>query len=109
MSKERELLREIMCYIASGVVSITSNDLGDAAETLHEIQELLAQPEQEQEQEEYFTDTDRKILKKAMVALCKVVIDLKSKNTWNESLYATVEDVVGVISKWAMDKSPSKL
>lgn len=47
MSKERELLREIMCYIASGVVSITSNDLGDAAETLHEIQELLAQPEQE--------------------------------------------------------------
>lgn len=46
MSKERELLREIMCYIASGVVSITSNDLGDAAETLHEIQELLAQPEQ---------------------------------------------------------------
>ncbi len=46
MIKERELLREIMCYIASGVVSITSNDLGDAAETLHEIQELLAQPEQ---------------------------------------------------------------
>ena len=47
MSKERELLREIMGYVASGVVSITSNDLGDAAETLHEIQELLAQPEQE--------------------------------------------------------------
>ena len=47
MSKERELLREIMGYIASGVVSITSNDLGDAAETLHEIKELLAQPEQE--------------------------------------------------------------
>ena len=47
LSKERELLREIMGYIASGVVSITSNDLGDAAETLHEIQELLAQPEQE--------------------------------------------------------------
>ena len=40
MSKEKELLREIMRYIASGVVSITSNDLGDAAETLHEIQEL---------------------------------------------------------------------
>ena len=52
MSKERELLREIMGYIASGVVSITSNDLGDAAETLHEIQELLAHPEQEQEQEQ---------------------------------------------------------
>ena len=49
MSKERELLREIMGYIASGVVSITSNDLGDAAETLHEIQELLAQPETKQE------------------------------------------------------------
>jgi len=49
MSKEKELLREIMRYIASGVVSITSNDLGDAAETLHEIQELLAQPEQEQD------------------------------------------------------------
>lgn len=46
MSKERELLREIMGYIASGVVSITSNDLGDAAETLHEIQELLLQHEQ---------------------------------------------------------------
>ena len=46
LSKERELLREIMGYIASGVVSITSNDLGDAAETLHEIKELLAQPEQ---------------------------------------------------------------
>ena len=45
MSREKELLREIMGYIASGVVSITSNDLGDAAETLHEIQELLAQPE----------------------------------------------------------------
>ena len=50
MSKEKELLREIMRYIASGVVSITSNDLGDAAETLHEIQELLAQPEQTEQE-----------------------------------------------------------
>ena len=53
MSKERELLREIMGYVASGVVSITSNDLGDAAETLHEIQELLAQPEQEPISDDY--------------------------------------------------------
>ena len=50
MSKEKELLREIMRYIASGVVSITSNDLGDAAETFHEIQELLAQPEQTEQE-----------------------------------------------------------
>jgi len=53
MSRERELLREIMHYMASGVVSITSNDLGDAAETLHEIQELLAQPEQEPISDDY--------------------------------------------------------
>lgn len=47
MSKERELLKEIMCYIASGVISITNIDLGDATETVNEIQQLLLQHEQE--------------------------------------------------------------
>jgi hypothetical protein len=59
LSKERELLREIMGYIASGVVSITSNDLGDAAETLHEIQELLAQPEQTEQEPEAWMLIDK--------------------------------------------------
>ena len=46
MSKELDLLKEIMCYIASGVISITNIDLGDAAETVNEIRQLLLQPEQ---------------------------------------------------------------
>jgi hypothetical protein len=47
MTKERELLKEIMCYIASGVISITNIDLGNAAETVNEIRQLLLQHEQE--------------------------------------------------------------
>jgi len=98
MSVERKLLAKVLTS------EFNSNE---KQELYADIKKLLAQTEIEKE--DYFTDTDRKILKQAMIALCKVAIALKSKNTWNENLYATVEDVVGVISKWAMDKSPSKL
>ena len=47
MNKERGLLKEIMCYFAAGEVAVSNASLGDLAETLYEIQELLAQPEQE--------------------------------------------------------------
>ena len=46
MSKERELLKEIMRYFTAGEVAVSNASLGDLAETLYEIQELLAQPEQ---------------------------------------------------------------
>ena len=48
MSKERELLKEIMSYFAKGDITIRKfEDSGDIAETLYTVQELLAQPEQE--------------------------------------------------------------
>ena len=49
MSKERELLKEVMSHFAAGEVAVSNASLGDLAETLYEIQGLLAQPEQEQE------------------------------------------------------------
>jgi hypothetical protein len=47
MSKERELLKEIMTYFAKGDITIRKfeND-SDIAEALHNAQELLSQPEQ---------------------------------------------------------------
>ena len=48
MSKERELLKEIMSYFDKGDITIrTFENSSDVAETLHAAQELLAQPEQE--------------------------------------------------------------
>ena len=50
MSKERELLKEIMSYFAKGDITIRRfENSSDVAETLHTAQELLAQPETEQE------------------------------------------------------------
>ena len=48
MSKERELLKEVMSHFAAGEVAVSDASLGDLAETLYEIQGLLARPEQEQ-------------------------------------------------------------
>ena len=46
MSKERELLKEIMSYFAKGDITIRRfENSSDVAETLHTAQELLAQPE----------------------------------------------------------------
>jgi hypothetical protein len=46
MSKERELLKEIMSHFAKGGITIRKfEDSSDVAETLHTAQELLAQPE----------------------------------------------------------------
>ena len=48
MSKERELLKEIMSYFAKGDITIRKfENSSDVAETLHTAQELLTQPEQE--------------------------------------------------------------
>ena len=48
MSKERELLKEIMSYFAKGDITIRKfENSSDVAETLHTAQKLLAQPEQE--------------------------------------------------------------
>ena len=48
MSKERELLKEIMSYLAKGDITIRKfENSSDVAETLHTAQELLAKPEQE--------------------------------------------------------------
>lgn len=50
MSAERELLKEIMSYFAKGDITIRKfENSSDIAETFHTAQELLAQPEQEQE------------------------------------------------------------
>ena len=46
MSKERQLLKEIMSYIAKGGLAIIDSN-SDVAQTLFEVQELLAQPERE--------------------------------------------------------------
>ena len=48
MSKERELLKEVMSHFAAGEGAVRNASLGDLAETLYEIQGLLARPEQEQ-------------------------------------------------------------
>ena len=46
MSKERELLKEIMSYFAKGDITIRKfENSSDVAETLHTAQELLTQPE----------------------------------------------------------------
>ena len=48
MSRERELLKEIMCYFAKGDITIRKfENSSDVAETLHTAQELLAQPKRE--------------------------------------------------------------
>ena len=47
MSKERELLKEVMSYFAAGEVAVSNGNFGVLAATLYKIQELLAQPEQE--------------------------------------------------------------
>jgi hypothetical protein len=47
MNKERDLLKEIMIYLAKGDITIRKfENSGDIAETFHSVQELLAQPEQ---------------------------------------------------------------
>ena len=46
MSKERELLKEVMSHFAAGEVAVSNGNLGVLAATLYKIQELLAQPEQ---------------------------------------------------------------
>ena len=48
MSKERELLKEVMSHFAAGEVAVSNGNFGVLAATLYNIQELLAQPEQEQ-------------------------------------------------------------
>ena len=49
MSKERELLEEIMIYFSKGDITIRKfENSSDIAETFHSVQELLAQPEQKQ-------------------------------------------------------------
>ena len=46
MSKERELLKEIMSYFAKGDITIRKfENSSDVAETLHTAQEILTQPE----------------------------------------------------------------
>ena len=46
MSKERELLKGIMSYVAKGDITIRKfENSSDVAETLHTAQELLTQPE----------------------------------------------------------------
>ena len=47
MSKERELLKEVMSHFAAGEVTVSNGNFGVLAATLYKIQELLAQPEQE--------------------------------------------------------------
>jgi len=47
MNKERVLLKELMSYVNLGHLKIVESD-GSIEETLFEIQELLAQPKQEQ-------------------------------------------------------------
>ena len=47
MSKERELLKEVMSHFAAGEVAVSNGNFGVLAATLYKIQELLAQPEQE--------------------------------------------------------------
>ena len=45
MSKERDLLKEIMSYFAKGDITIRKfENSSDVAETLHTAQELLNQP-----------------------------------------------------------------
>ena len=47
MSEERELLAQIMRYFAAGDIAVKEFEMSsDIAETLHNAQELLAQPEQ---------------------------------------------------------------
>ena len=67
MSKERELLKEIMYYIASGVISITNIDLGDAAETVNEIQQLLLQHEQEVKKQQLLLQHEQEVKKQQLV------------------------------------------
>ena len=51
MSNERELLKEIMSYFAKGDITIRKfENSSDVAETLHTAQELLAQPEQPEQE-----------------------------------------------------------
>ena len=45
MSKERELLKEVMSHFAAGEVAVSNGNFGVLAATLYKIQELLAQPE----------------------------------------------------------------
>ena len=47
MSKERELLKEVMSHFAAGEVAVSNGNFGVLAATLYKIQELLAQPEQD--------------------------------------------------------------
>ena len=53
MSEERELLAQIMRYFAAGDIAVKEFEMSsDIAETLHNVQELLAQPEQKPEPDE---------------------------------------------------------
>jgi len=48
MSEERELLAQIMRYFAAGDIAVKEFEMSsDIEETLHNAQELLAQPEPE--------------------------------------------------------------
>lgn len=47
MSRERDLLKGIMSHFAACEASVSNASLGDLAETLYEIQDLLDQPEPE--------------------------------------------------------------
>jgi len=70
MNKERELLERVLAsaHLVNGLDK--------------EIQELLAQPEQEV----YFTDIDRKILKQAIGRALMSIKQLKIKSRYHEPL-----------------------
>jgi len=61
MSEERELLAQIMRYFAAGDIAVKEFEMSsDIAETLHNAQELLAQPETKQEPVAWMYDWNTK-------------------------------------------------
>ena len=99
MSKERELLKEIMSYFAKGDITIRRfENSSDVAETLHTAQELLAQPEQEPVEDRIARwhklgyEQGRKSLKREPLSDEEVIAKYRAITLYAPSYYAGFRD-----------------